>query len=640
MAAPPKDQIKKPAVPAVKRVAIFSFPFKTKCILLCSICFLFYANSILNKYAMDDDLTIVGNAYVQMGFSGIPKILTNDSYASYYVAQGGDPTKQLSGGRFRPLSEIIFAIEQQLFGGSEILPYFRHFVNIVAYMACILAIFYFLEKFLFKKIPWGSDMAFVATFLFAIHPLHTEVVANIKSLDEILSMLFIMLTFIYSLKYIESKQAKHLVFGMSAYLLSLLSKEYAVTLVFFIPLMFYLLKDRSPISAIKAGIPYFATFCFYLFLRYNAVGFHQGVPTSNVLVNPYYYATHMQRIATEWFVLGKYLGLLFFPYPLSADYSYYQIKYHDFTDITVLLSILIYVAVLVWGIILLRKKSILSFAIFFFLFNVMMVSNFVLDIGATMGERLVFHSSLGLVIILSYYIVKALSRANSTGVQMSLQTKRSLLIGLMSVVGVVCFGETVVRNAQWKDDTSLFIHDVGVVPDSFLVNSNAAGGYLKLSERQGNTIPEAQAYLDSVKKYSFRALKFFPNLDAAYNKLGGVYLHLGQLDSAQYYWDLAEKYHPNYLPLKSNYALLSHMYFSKALEVGKTGNARLALDYMNKALLHDSTNADIWYNEGGAYFTMGQYDSARYAWMKTLQYQPDNANAKRGLDALGSVKQQ
>lgn len=639
MTTPTKHQTKTAPTP-VRRIALFSFTYKTKCIILCAIGFLFYANSIFNKYALDDDLTCLSNAYVQMGFAGIPKILTNDSYASYYINQGGDPTQQLSGGRFRPLSEIVFAIEQQLFGNSEMLPYVRHFINIIAYMACLLSIFYFLDKFLFKKIPWGGDMAFLATFLFAIHPMHTEVVANIKSLDEILSIMFIMFTFTYSIQYLQSKQTKHLLLGLGAYLLSLLAKEYAVTLVFFIPLMFYLLSDKDPLQAIKAGIPYYVVFLIYLGLRYNAVGFHSPPPSSNVLVNPYYFATHLQKIATEWFVLGKYLGLLFFPYPLSADYSYYQIKYHNLTDITVLLSILIYAATFVWGIILLRKKSILSFAVFFFLFNIVMISNFVLDIGATMGERLAFHSSLGFVIILSYYFVKLISKGDTFISKMPMESKRNVTVGIMSLLGVVCLGETVVRNAQWKDDTSLFIHDVGVVPDSFLANSNAAGGFLKLSEMQGNTVPEAQAYLDSVKKYSLRALHFFPNLDAAYNKLGGVYLHMGMLDSAKYYWDLAEKYHPNYIPLRSNYVLLSHLYFAKGIELGKTGNTKEALVYMNKALLHDSTDSNIWYNIGGAYFTIQQYDSARYAWLKTLHYQPGNADAQKGLSAIASLKQQ
>src|ERR1700677_691549 len=253
MAATTKKQVK---VTPVAKASLFSFSFRTKCIILCSVCFLFYANSILNKYALDDELTILSNSFVQKGISGIPKILTNDSYASFYEDWGGDPTKQLSGGRYRPLSEIVFAIEQQFFGGSDILPYVRHFVNILAYMACVIAIFYFLEKFLFKKIAWGSDIAFFATFLFAIHPIHTEVVANIKSLDEILSILFIMLTFIYGLKYLQDKKSKHLAFALASYLLALLSKEYAVTLLFFVPFLFYLLMDKKPVQAIMATMPY------------------------------------------------------------------------------------------------------------------------------------------------------------------------------------------------------------------------------------------------------------------------------------------------------------------------------------------------------------------------------------------------
>ncbi len=638
MATPTKNQAK--TVPVnPRRAMLFSFPFKTKCIFLCAIGVLFYGNSLFNKYAMDDQLTILDNTYVQMGFSGIPKILSNDSYASYYVSMGGDPKQQLSGGRFRPLSEIVFAIEQQLLGGSDLLPFFRHFVNIVAFACCLWAMFYFLDKFLFKKIPWGHDMAFIATFLFAIHPLHTEVVANIKSLDEILSILFILLTFIFSLNYLKGKQVKHLIIGVVSYFLALLSKEYAVTLIFFIPLLFYLLEDTKILPALKASIPYYGIFAVYIFLRYKAVGFHSPPPSANVLTNPYYFATHLQKIATEWFVLGKYLRLLFWPYPLSADYSYYQIKYHSLTDITVLLSILVYLAVTAWGVILLLRRNILSFAIFFFLFNIILISNFVTDIGATMGERLAFHSSFGLVIILAYYAVKLISQEKSDTTTVAIQNKKNILIGAMSLIGVVCLGETVVRNAQWKDDTSLFIHDVSVVPDSFLANSNAGGGYLKLAERKENTVPQAQAYLDSVRKYSLRALKFFPNLDAAYNKLGGVCLHLGQLDSAEYYWDLAEKNHPNYIPLRTNYVLLSHMFFQKGLELGKTGQPQQAVIYMRKALLHDSTNANIWYNMGGAYFTIQRYDSAKYAWMKTLQYQPDNADAKRGLAAMG-VQQQ
>lgn len=103
---------------------IFNFSLRTKYIFLALTGLLFYANTILNKYAMDDNLIILNNAYVQMGFSGIPRILTSDSYTSFYAHSGGVSSGLLSGGRFRPLSEIVFAIEQQLFHKSAMLPYF------------------------------------------------------------------------------------------------------------------------------------------------------------------------------------------------------------------------------------------------------------------------------------------------------------------------------------------------------------------------------------------------------------------------------------------------------------------------------------------------------------------------------------
>ncbi len=619
---------------------IFNFPLRKKYIFLAVIGLVFYANTIFNKYAFDDNLAIEQNAYVQMGVSGIPKILGNDAYSSYYIFWGADPAKQLSGGRYRPLSEIVFAIEQQLIGNSSIMPYFRHLVNVLAYVAGILAMFYFLEKYLLKKIAFGGDMAFIATFLFTIHPLHTEVVANLKSLDEILSLLFILLTFICSLEYIQNKKTKYLIGGTISFFLALLSKEYAVTLLFFIPFLFYLLKEKSPFSAFKAGAPYYVVFVAYFILRYYAVGFPNSAASSAILgSNPYLYATHAQKIATEWFVMGKYLGLLFFPYPLSYDYSYQQIPYHSFSDITVLLSLLVYTGIFIWGVRVVIKKSIFSFAILFFLLNIFMISNFVMDIGATMGERLVFHSSLGFSIILSSFLLDAIPNR----MKMTLQTKKRVVISFLSIIGVVCFGETVIRNAQWKDDTSLDIHDVSVAPNSFIANNNAGRCYVLLSERKENSLNETITYRDSARKCLSRSLQLNPKNEFTWLNLAFIYNDEEVYDSSRYCYDMVRKMNPN-LPLKSYYALLAKLYFTKGFNLAKERNKpREGIIYMRKALLIDSTNESIWYDLGIAYYHTQQYDSERYALMKTLQFKPDSfdaAGAKNYLQELSQMKKQ
>src|SRR5690606_21601064 len=144
------------------------------------------------------------------GFAGIGDILTKDAYDSYYRQL--NTTNQLNGGRYRPLSIVTFAIEQQFFGAvpedkvDSVLKqsvaygvrgpqeqqlvrnmHVRHVVNVLIYMLSVVVILYFLRFIVFKE---HHLMAFIAALLFTVRPIHTEVVANVKSRDEIMSFLF------------------------------------------------------------------------------------------------------------------------------------------------------------------------------------------------------------------------------------------------------------------------------------------------------------------------------------------------------------------------------------------------------------------------------------------------------------------
>ena len=199
--------------------------------------FILYANSFKNQYALDDGIVIQKNEYVKRGIRGIPKILSTDAYDSFYNQMNAK--QQLSGGRYRPLSVVTFAIEQELFGTKEAvvnkdnnaaeektaswvdLAFIRHFLNVAFYVLSVIVLFYFLRKFIFKENPL---IAFIACLIFLIHPIHTEVVANIKSRDEILSFLFTILTFISLFRYQQSKEKKQLIFSLLFYFFALLSK--------------------------------------------------------------------------------------------------------------------------------------------------------------------------------------------------------------------------------------------------------------------------------------------------------------------------------------------------------------------------------------------------------------------------------
>jgi len=60
--------------------------------------------------------------------------------------------------------------------------------------------------------------------------------------------------------------------------------------------------------------------------------------------------------------------------------------------------------------------------------------------------------------------------------------------------------------------------------------------------------------------------------------------------------------------------------------------------YFNRAIKHNKKNPDIWYDLGGAYFTVARYDSAKIAWQQCLKLKPDYAKAKQGMQALTAME--
>ena len=165
--------------------------------------FILYGNTYYNNYAVDDEIVIKGNSFIQHGLGGIKEILVNDSFLGFFRAQGLDVN--LSGGRYRPLSIITFAIEYQFFG---LKPHLSHLINVILFGITGLIIYLILLK-LFKTSTtdkWYLTIPFIVTLLFLSHPIHTEVIANIKGRDEILAFMGSLYSLFFSIKYIDKKR--------------------------------------------------------------------------------------------------------------------------------------------------------------------------------------------------------------------------------------------------------------------------------------------------------------------------------------------------------------------------------------------------------------------------------------------------
>ncbi len=601
--------------------------FRIQAIILIIIGFIFYSNSFFNEYALDDGIVIEKNEYVQKGIKGIPKILTSDAYESFYKQMNAK--QQLSGGRYRPLSIVTFAIEQQFFGKKEKektptdIATIRHILNVLFYIISIVVLLFFLRNYLLKDKPIA---AFATCLFFLIHPLHTEVIANVKSRDEILSFLFITLTFIAAFRYREKKEKHQLFYAILFYFLALLSKEYAITLLILLPMLFYIVYEDSFKKSILETLPYLSVAACYLYIRFKIVGSGATEPNPDVLNNPYLFATKPEAWATKIEMLNHYLRLLFFPHPLSSDYSYSTIPYTNFKAVKVWLSIFIHLSMIVATIVLFFKRNILAFALAFYLLHLALVSNLIMDIGATMGERLVYHSSFGLALILGVLADRLLKKVKEK------KTKMIMGVGLASVLVVLSAMKTIPRNSEWKNDATLFITDVNTVPNSALVNGNAGKSYIDLSEKPENKEREAEL-LSKAIYYLLKSNEIHKDYVNGYLNTGVAYYKLKDYDKAAYYWNMAKERFPNNPYITRSYKILAAAYYNEGMKIWSK-NPQKAIEFLDKAVVYAPQNADYWYNIGGASYTNGNFEKAKQAWIKTLQLNPQHQQAQQGMQAL------
>lgn len=616
----------------------FQMPgFKGQAIILAIICLIFYWNTFSNDAAFDDRMAITDNEYVQKGLAGIGDILTKDAYQSYLAQHNRG--NQLAGGRYRPLSLITFAIEQQLLGlapGNETPDarevrvahdmHFRHVVNVVLYIISVIALLYLFTNVLLRG---NSVAAFTAALLFAVHPVHTEVVANVKSRDEILSLLFITLTFIQFFRYTDGHKKGNLLWALLCFFLALLSKEYAVTLLVLIPLSVFIFRKQPAISSVKSILPFLAPLGIYLLLRFSAVSAAAEGAEKDVLNNPYLYASATEMIATKIFVLLDYLRLLIFPHPLSADYSYAAIPYRELSNPVVWLSAAIYLTMACLMIWLTAKRHFLGFAIAFFLFNLLLVSNFLFDIGAPMGERLIYHSSVGFCLVVSWLLCLVTAKFGSPKAPMA------ALIAVMVVIIVFSAFKSIERNNDWKNDATLFLRDVKTVPNSALANNNAAASCMLYAKASAD-FTERKQWLEKAIVYFDKAISVYPGYMLARLNRGLCYFNVGEPDKALPDWDTVKAYQPGQPNLPKYLSIAAKYFYSRGMKYAEEHKVDSAIVAFQKSAQVMPEVPDAWYQLGVQYALQADYTSAKAALSTALKLAPNFPQASKLYDEIST----
>ncbi len=639
------------------------FPFlntKQPFLILIILGIIFYCTTLNNEYALDDGIIIHQNEYVIKGLAGIPSILTCDAYASFYNRMCAKD--QLPGGRYRPLSVITFAIEQEFihpyrtgaymqvfdFNKNGILDKdkvtytnscgrtetnyeyndfvdknkdgiaqseecnscwdlnknlkndfnedlnkdgvyneidcqvygakLRHINNCWMYVLACVLLYVLLKNHILKNNP---DVAFLAALIFLVHPIHSEVVANIRGRDDLLSMIFSMLTLIFSFKYYKSTKITHALVACITLLLALLSKEYALLLIIIVPLSMYCFKEAQ-ISFKKLSLLYGSLLLVYvgvIIIRFCSVTVFSKEVDTEILNNPFSFASREQQFTTKIFILFKYLCLQVFPHPLISDYSFNAILLRSFVSWDVWLSIIIHIFLIFIAVKYTLKKHILGFATSIYLIYILIISNLFFPTSILMLEANTFHASIGFSIALSWLVVSGLNKLT----KFPLNKTRTVSMLCIIIMILLCGFKTWERNWDWKNDITLFLKDVKNSPNSVLILGNAGARWIDLADTKeitGINIPgqDSTMYNDyngtlkitdeelkmsgyTTKRefalhkginYLKHAVELHAKYVNGYLNLGLAHFKLGMDKEAIFYWKFAEQLYPNN-PYLQNY---------------------------------------------------------------------------------------
>ena len=622
-----------------------------------------YMNTWWNSFVYDDHVYVEQNPLVVEPFD-LKKIFTS----SY-------PPATPDQGLYRPLLTLSYKVHAAVFGFPTRPDAFNGFLfaNTLMHLACVLLAF-----FLFLRLRLELPTAFGAALLFAVHPILSESVAWTVGRAEIGAALWTLVAI--HLLWCERTAVRFL--ALPAWLGALMFKESAImapalawVLATYRPGSFPKLKPRA-VLLLGAGAT--ALLGFYAGLR--SIALPQLVPS----VTPFLGVEGpSEQIATAVTMLWKYLIFVFLPIPLSVFHDLAPAHgLFEWRPLTALLGWACLVAALwKWR----GQTRDWRFGLCWWIVALLPASNLFFPIGTLFAERFLYLPCLLLYVALAETVrrwlmesARSASASRQAGGEISPRWMRGgrapvTALVLIAVIFVGLFIRTVRRNADWRNDLTLWESAIRNYPGSFVAAAPYASAlgkasryeeamnYLKKSEEGLGRSPEVYQTvfspkleklrseivfgLDREKYFSelqagrklvlegqpkmaldvFEALaKKYPQYCEAEESIGDVYFKLGNdLGAVQHYQKAA-------LITPDRAALFGKI----AQTLARAGARNQAIEMYERSLILDGKDPITNYNIAILWNDIKQADKAIYYMERAIESYPAFTAARLNLASL------
>ena len=538
-----------------------------------------YAQTTRFKYALDDSIFITKNSRVQAGLDDIPRLFEN--------ARTGQIENETG---YRPLLLLTYATEVHFFG---LKPAVAHRTNVALYILLCCLILVFLNR-LFPEHPL---QVFLVTVLFTTHPLHVEVVANIKGRGEMLAMLFGVIYMYLHVVYLRTNKWYLLLLVPLVFIAASLGKENAITFsAVSFALLFFVRADN--LRKVYSGLASFASLVLVLLMRlyvYSDQFFsdqitelrEKGVYHSDMFLgNPLAdVESKLTLMANSLNIVWHSVKMFLVPSPLVHDYSYNHFPVIDWGSPLSYLGLAIVLLTLILTIVAARKQPLIVLGLVWFLITLSIYTSFVRPATDIFAERFVFSPSLGLCMA----AVGALSLFKLDA------KKLALIVGVWSA-GLLFTSTS--RAPAWKDTNTLLEADIETLDDCVRANYN----YALYRHQRYDNYPNSRRPGDeeTILRHYNLALDQSDRLANLYTALGNAYMR----------FNMPEKAYPVFKEASEKFTNL-------AKPLTQLGNVHVSQDrydsaafYFTKALDVGKINPENYMNLGLSLYHQSLYDSA------------------------------
>ncbi|MDP9340168.1 MAG: tetratricopeptide repeat protein [Acidobacteriota bacterium] len=528
-----------------------------------------YGTTLFNSFVYDDEQQILQNPYVK-SWHYLPQIFGSTVWS--FIGAAGLTNY------YRPLMTFAFLILWRIFGD---IPFGFHLFNITLNAAVVVMVFSAGRRlFQDRRIAW------LAAVLFAVHPIHAEVVNWIAALPELEVTFFVLLAF-WLFTQLDSGAVKIYLGTVVYFALALLSKEPALM---FAPLAmvfeFFVRADnhRAPFTKkIARCAPIYIVAAGYLLLRIALFG-----KLAPVLQHPK--VTWPQAIYSAFALVAGYTKYLFWPAPLSAFHVFHPSM--SLTELPVVAGVCVVVLAVALILCLYKRAPAAAFCIFWIGITIAPMLNARWMASNVFTERYLYLPSVAFCWLIAWTGINLWDRFPTDAAV----PRRVMVCGfaLMLVVSLVA---VIRRNTIWRDDLTLYTRTLQTNPDAAIIRSNLGALYF-----------DALQFDQAIAEWQV-ALAQKPDNIVTMNALGIGYTRLGRYAEADSMFKQALTAKPFWGDSHFNYALL----------LQKTGHMPEALQEFKLGVTLSPLNgaAHRWYGE--ALLETGQLGEAVWQLQKAVE---------------------